>query len=140
MFFLFCSSRFLAENSSISATIANLHKAFSFQESRWIFWWKNLERLDTQATLPEWFVSETIKALVICYDSKWQCSLRIVYCLESRIRSLCGFVCEVLREKNLNMIFRRKIDQSSWRESNSSWFTKVEGISLKISAIGIQVR
>ena len=95
--------------------------------------------LDMQVSCLEWFVSETIKALDVCFDSKWGCSLRIIYCLESRIITLSGFVYEVLRERNLFVIFGRKIGHSTWRESNSSGSTKVKGISWKILVIGIYV-
>ena len=80
-----------------------------------------------------------VKALFIYFDSKCVCTIRIICCLESRIISISGFEGEVLRERNLFVIFGIKIDQSSWRESNSNWTIKVEGISLKILVIGIQV-
>ena len=116
---------------------SNLHKTFFFLEPVWIL--RDQVCLDMQVSRLEGFVSETVKALVECIDSEWACSLRIICCLDSRIRSLSGFMCEVLQERNLFMIFRRKIDQWSWRDFNSSWSTKFEGISLKILVIRIQV-
>ena len=132
MFFLFYSWRFLTEKTSISAAIANLHKGFSFQEAMvmlcgksWVTWY---------ASYTPWVICElNCKIFSCCFDSKGRYTLRIICCLESRIRSLSDFVCKVLRERNLFVIFRKKIDQSSWRDS------KFKGISLKISVIGIQV-
>ena len=92
-----------------------------------------------QDTPWETFLCLIVKALFVYFDSKCVCTFRIICYLESRIRSLSVLKCKVLWERNLFVIFERKIDQPSWRDSNNSCSTKFEGISLKILVIGIQV-
>ena len=94
---------------------------------------------DTQETHPLEICELNCKSFIVYFNSKCVCTLRINCYLETRFRSLG--VCEynVLWEKSCFSIFKRKIDQKPWRDSNSCWSNKVEGILLKILVFEIQV-